>query len=267
MLSWVKSRLGLQRIGLKEGAKVNFLICGAQKSGASALNKYLATHQSICMADKKEVHYFDRDEFFIDEAPDYQEYHAFFSGNTLGKQVGEATPIYMYWDQAPRRIWEYNPKMKIIIILRNPVDRAYSHWNMECHKGRESFSFLEAIAMESVRRQKSLPAQDRIYSYVDRGYYTNQLRKMGAYFSTSQMLVLKYDDFRDSPDNTLNEICDFLSVDRIGNIKKEVVHARPYVSEMTMEERKKLINVYKSEICELEGLLDWDCSEWLQVGV
>jgi len=57
MLSWAKSRLGLQRIGLKEGAKVDFLICGAQKSGTSALNKYLATHRSICMADKKEVHY------------------------------------------------------------------------------------------------------------------------------------------------------------------------------------------------------------------
>jgi len=264
MLSWIKNRLGFQIQGLADGPKIDFLICGAQKSGTSALNKYLAAHRSICMADKKEVHYFDRDEFFTGE-PDYQEYHSFFSQNTQGKQLGEATPIYMYWEQAPRRIWEYNPKMKIIMVLRNPIDRAYSHWNMERSKGREDLSFLEGVYAEEGRCRDSSPLQDRKYSYVDRGFYTNQLKRMLQYFPREQVLVLKYDDFKKQPDDLLRKICIFLNIRPFNKCKKETVHARPYISKMTTDERKRLINIYTNEIRELEGLLGWDCAEWLDL--
>ena len=263
MLNQLKSRLGLHHLGLKEGQKVDFLICGAQKSGTSALNKYLAAHPGVCVADKKEVHYFDRDEFFVENKPDYEEYHSSFSGNTQNKRVGEATPIYMYWEQATKRIWEYNPQIKLILMLRNPIDRAYSHWNMERYKGKESLPFLEAVEMESVRRQNVSPLQDRVYSYLDRGYYLNQLKRINRYFPANQVLVLKYDDYRDRPDNTLNKICDFLNISRLKNVKNEIVYARPYITNMTVEEREAMAKIYEAEIRGLEKLLDWDCSKWL----
>jgi len=264
MLSWVKSCLGLQRLGLGDNQKVDFLVCGAQKSGTSALNKYLAAHRSVCMADKKEVHYFDRDEFFTGE-PDYQEYHSFFSQNTLGKLMGEATPIYMYWEQAPRRIWEYNPKMKIIMVLRNPIERAYSHWNMERYKGREKLAFTEALEAETTRREGTSPLQDRKYSYVDRGWYTVQLKRILRYFPREQVLVLKYEDFKNEPDECLSKISTFLNIRPFKAFKKEIVYARPYISKMAEDERDQLINLYANEIRGLEKLLGWDCAEWLSL--
>ena len=118
----------------KSDRVVNFLICGTQKGGTSALDAYLREHPEICMADKKEVHFFDNKKFFNKNKPDYSKYHSFFNPQSSHKLLGETTPIYMYWHDSPRRIWQYSPNMKIIVILRNPIDRAYSHWNMERSK-------------------------------------------------------------------------------------------------------------------------------------
>ncbi|MGB7755383.1 MAG: hypothetical protein WBL23_04905, partial [Salinisphaera sp.] len=95
---------------------------------------------------------------------------------------GEATPIYMYWHDAPRRMWEYNPNMKLIVVLRNPIDRAFSHWNMEKSRNAESLSFWDAIQNEEPRCKEALPYQHRTYSYVDRGFYLEQLRRLWRYF-------------------------------------------------------------------------------------
>jgi hypothetical protein len=70
----------------------------------------------------------------------------------------------MYWYDAPRRIWQYNPDMRIVILLRNPVDRAYSHWNMERERGAEPLEFRQAIATEADRCRAALPAQHRVFS-------------------------------------------------------------------------------------------------------
>lgn len=117
--------------------KVSFVIGGAQKSGTTALYKYLAKHPDIHLSARKEPHFFDQEDpaFFL--SPDYSVYHKFFDPEGPHQLLGEATPIYMYWYEAPRRIWQYNPQMKWIIVLRNPVERAFSHWNMVRNKGIE----------------------------------------------------------------------------------------------------------------------------------
>ena len=74
---------------------------------------------------KKELHYFDKEENFFGQA-NYKKYHANFQAGPQHRVIGEATPIYMYWNAAPYRIWSYNPQMKWILVLRNPVERAFS---------------------------------------------------------------------------------------------------------------------------------------------
>ena len=97
------------------------------------------------MASVKEVHFFDTEDNFRGGAPDYEVYHRSFDFTTTRTLRGEATPIYMYWQDAPRRIWEYKSKMRIIIILRNPIRRAFSHGNMWRRKVRETLSSCAAL--------------------------------------------------------------------------------------------------------------------------
>jgi len=263
MSQWFQNLFTSLRLELPSDRKVDFLICGAQKSGTSALNKYLSYHPSICMADSKEVHYFDNEELHLNEKPNYSEYHSFFSGNSSGQLVGEATPIYMYWKPAPRRIRRYNPNIKIIIVLRHPVDRAYSHWNMERDRGREARTFLQAIHDELLQYQHTSHPQDRVYSYLDRGFYLSQLKRLHRYFPAEQLLILKYDNFCATPLATLNVIFDFLNVARLSNIKKEVVHGRPYASKITPDERAFLFKLYSRELMGIEELLGHGYRDWL----
>ena len=122
--------------------RVDFVIGGTQKGGTSALDSFLRQHPEICMpATRKELHFFDREA----ENTDYNAYHANFDPKPAHRVIGEASPIYMYWKTAPSRIWNYNPKMKWIVALRNPVERAFSAWNMETKRGKEKLSFAEAI--------------------------------------------------------------------------------------------------------------------------
>src|SRR6266478_3235889 len=137
--------------------RVNFIIGGTQKGGTSALDSFLRQHPEIGMpATKKELHYFDREENFT-KRPDYKKYHARFQPESRHRVIGEATPIYMYWNSAPYRIWNYNLEMKWILVLRNPVERAYSAWNMETKRGKEKLSFAEAIEKEPERCREALP--------------------------------------------------------------------------------------------------------------
>lgn len=242
---------------------VDFAICGTQKGGTSALDAYLREHHEICMADSKEVHFFDNDPLFGNGRPDYFIYHSSFKPLASHKLVGEATPIYMYWHDAPRRIWEYNPTMKLIILLRNPIDRAYSHWNMELSRNAESLPFWDAIRNEQQRCREALPYQHRVYSYVDRGFYLEQLRRLWRFFPQENVLVLKNEYLKEQPDTALGEICGFLGVDNFESVKPKDVHSRPYSSEMGDKEKDYLRFLFEHEIRGIERVLGWDCSNWL----
>lgn len=156
------------------------------------------------------------------------------------------------------------PNIKIIISLRNPIDRAFSHWNMFRLLGLESLPFGEAIRREE-ERVRAVPNEEqwRLGSYVDRGYYVEQIRRLRRYFSPYQILVLKQEDLRDKPKITLNSIWDFLEVDRqqaVGSIEKMVGHYSGSVSEA---DRQYLRGLFEFEIKSLEQMLDWDSSDWL----
>ena len=242
---------------------VQFVIGGAQKSGTTALEVHLRTHPEIGMASCKEVHFFDHDQYFTGGTPDYDHYHSFFESGEARRVVGEATPAYMYWQDAPRRIWEYNPSMKWITILRNPIERAYSGWNMERNRQREELPFWDALQCERERCRAALPSQHKTFSYVDRGFYTEQLRRIWRYFPEQQVLVLRHEQFRSDPAETLARVCDFLGVNRLEQVERRSDNTASYESAMGGRERDYLRRVFEGEIRSLEQMLGWDCSDWL----
>lgn len=260
-------------------SKIEFLIVGTQKGGTTALWNYLRCHEQIIMPDCKEVHFFDNEIYFEpDPIPICAQYESCFPaynalpgggcvsiGNVPEKILyGECTPIYMYWEPAMRRIYEYNPEMKIIVILRNPIERAYSHWNMEKKRGADnSLCFEEAIKTESERSRWALPNQHRIYSYIDRGFYTEQIRRIWRYFPKPQVLILRNEDLRSNPNNVLVSVSDFLKIEPFKKIGvHENVEINSQYPDMSTADRIYLNHVFYHEIRQVEKMLGWKCMEW-----
>ena len=240
---------------------VNFIICGTQKGGTTALDHYMRMHSEVCMAKKKEVHFFDNDKYFLTNSPPYNKYHKFFDPKTNHKVIGESTPIYMFWINAMERIFNYNPNIKLIIILRNPIERAFSNWNMEIQRKREKRTFLESINDE-IKQLNRDSNQNRTHSYLRRGFYTDQIKSILEIFKKKQLLCLKNENLRNKPEDTLSIVSDFLGISRFINIQKVTIHSRFYTEKLGLEEIKFLNNLFLEEIESLEKLLRWDLSTW-----
>jgi hypothetical protein len=247
---------------LGKNRKADFVIAGAQKAGTSALASYLNEHPEIGLADCKEVHFFDREKYFHRCKPPYSLYLSHFSNVLSRKCIGEATPSYLYWRPVPQRLRDYNPSLKIIAILRNPIDRAYSHWNMEREKKVELLSFGDALNAELTRAREAHPNQHRC-AYIYRGFYAEQLERLWTCFPKSQTLILRNENLRNNPLLMMNEICRFLDVRPFEKIIPREEHSRQYIAPMNPKEREFLKTLFAPDIKKLETLLGWDCSDWL----
>jgi len=194
------------------GKRVGFLIAGAQKAGTTALFDYLAEIPALELPAVKEAHFFDEEEEVDWAAPDYAPYHALFDDPE--RLWGEATPIYLYWPNALERIHRYNPAIKLILLFRDPIERAWSHWKMEYARGKETEPFGWCIREGRARMAEALPYPgfDRVHSYVERGYYGRQLARALTLFPREQLLLLGSDDLRRDPTGTIGAVCAFLGV-------------------------------------------------------
>ena len=209
---------------------------------------------------RKELHFFDREA----ENTDYNAYHANFEPKPPQRVTGEASPIYMYWKTAPYRIWKYNPKMKWIITLRNPVDRAFSAWNMETKRGKEQLSFAEAIEREPERCREALPLQHRVYSYVDRGFYAHQVRRLFDTFGRDNVLVLLSEELRNEHQKTVQQVFEFLAIDPSFLPPEASVFEQEYSEKIDKQLRSRLIETFSSDIKELEKLIGRDLASWYE---
>jgi len=187
-----------------------FIICGAQKGGTTALYDYLKEHPDICIPPKKELHYFD-----LNYYRGVKWYEKQFKGCKKNEinAIGEASPFYMYLEEVPERIHALLPDVKLIFILRNPIDRAYSHYWHEVKLGYEYLSFEKAIEKEEERLAKGDLFSKQHYSYKDRGKYVIQLKRYRKYFPREQMLILVNEELRENPQYTMKKIFGFLGVD------------------------------------------------------
>jgi sulfotransferase family protein len=201
-----------------------FLIIGAAKAGTNALYHDLRQHPQIYMSPWKEPKFFafesEADLGFRaanGDAPmnatvvlDRDEYERLFAGARREAVLGEASPHYLYVEKAPRRIRELVPDMKVVAILRNPVDRAFSSYLHLVRDNLEPLDFGAALDAEPERIAQNYAL---LYRYTDAGFYTRQLERYEALFPPEQLLVLLYDDLRSDPEGTCRRIFSFLGVD------------------------------------------------------
>jgi hypothetical protein len=175
------------------------LIIGAQRGGTTSLFNYLAQHPDVLPPLGKEIHYFD---FYYARGIKYYRGRFPYSHRLRGGSVTlDATPYYLVHPLVPQRAARLLPRVKLIALLRNPVDRALSHYQHEVRGGRETLSFAEAIEKESERlageedRLRNEPGyyswNHHRYSYTRRGLYLEQLRRWLQHFPRSQLLVLQ----------------------------------------------------------------------------
>jgi len=273
---WTSSESGItigHVFGIK-GRKIerlDFIVAGAQKSGTTALHYFLRKHPQIALPERQELHFFDDDEIFS-RPVDYDLLHRQFrpvAGSTLlrfatARQAiaGEVTPSYLYWKPAMERIWNYNRQIKLVILLRNPIDRAFAHWNMQRFKNREPLDFLDALKEEPRRIAQPLTIESRRFAYVDRGFYSGQLERVFKFFPREQVHFVKFEDFRDRKQETLDGVFEFLGVKPLRRIRDKDRNIVPYERTITAEEREYLSEVFSAEITKLEQMLGWDCSDW-----
>lgn len=189
------------------GRLPNFLIVGAAKSGTTSLAHYLRPHPQVFMAAAKELHFFD--EHYAKGLDWYREH---FAGAQDATAVGEATPVYMYDAAAVARMAAALPDARLIAVLRDPVDRAYSHYWMNRRQGREPLTFADAIAAEPERLAAG-PEPRSHFAYVDRSRYLGQLRRLAEHFSREQVHVVLFDDLAPATRAaSYAEVCRFLDI-------------------------------------------------------
>lgn len=201
----------------------NFLIIGAEKSGTTALYHYLRQHPQIYMSPVKEPRFFSYTEgqkpkrggpghFTTEPITDIAAYRRLFDGVSRETAIGEATPNYIVNPEAPARIRRYIPDVKLIAILRNPAERAYSSFLQARWLGVEPITdFARALQEEEARKQNGWAGG--WWRYKTKGFYYRQLKRYFDTFGRRQLRVYLYEDFRADPVSILQEIFEFLNVD------------------------------------------------------
>ncbi len=263
----------LRRITAHKRQWPDFLLIGAHKSGTTSFFEYLIQHPDIFPPFTKEISFFD---FNRDRHLSW--YRAHFPLIYIGETTaitGEATTNYIFWPDTAKAISNFSPRLKLIVLLRNPVDRAISHYWHNVRRGREKLPMMKAFKNESERIPFHSSEENKIqydraqqyalfhYSYIKRGMYAEQLKRFLRFFSREQLLVLQSETLFLQPVKLIKETFAFLGVDfgyipddltprRVGNSEKEEDReARNYLRSIFHPANQELFNL-------LDTRFDWD---------
>lgn len=198
----------------------DFIIVGAQKAGTTSLFHYLNRNKWLRMSSIKEVHYYDLE--YARGQLWYRSHFPLRSEVGAGMRVGEASPYYIIHPHAPRRIHQDRPDARLIFLLRNPTQRAISHYHHELKHRSETLPMLEAFEREEERiagEWKRLVEDEtysspvhRSFSYKQRGVYADQIERFLPYFDRDQMLIMDSERLFSDSEGALREVCSFLGV-------------------------------------------------------
>ncbi len=257
----------------------DFLIIGAQKGGTTSLYYYLVEHPYIGQSSTKELHYFENKYqrglwWYKAHFPTSVEKYYVESRYKETFITGEASPSYLSHPHAPGRAAKLLPHAKLIVLLRNPVDRAYSQYRHNIGLGFEKLSFEDAIISQEERttiEKEKLLANEyhpsytyKRYAYLERGIYADQLKAWFKYFPREQMLILRSEDFFADPASVCAQTLEFLHVPpmRIAALEKEYIQYNKSKdttsSQMSPQMRKYLIDYYQPHNVRLYELLGRD---------
>ncbi len=281
--------------------KVGIFIIGTPKAGTTSLHHYLNEFPEILMSSKKEPDYFS-DKEILEQGLYYGEsridslikYNNLFSKRDKEKFLGEASVSYLFYPEVSKRIKEYNPESKIIIMLRNPIDRAFSHYLMDYRLGLTSKSFEEEF-----KNQESLNFQQHFLL----GNYYNQVKKYLEVFETENVHIIWYSDFKQNAEKELQKVIEFIGLNsdfevdfnkvynsfsmpnnniirkiysvvwlrkiltfifpkKLVNSIKSILFNKEKKPKLSAASREVLFSYYKSDIEDLEQLLSVNLSRW-----
>ena len=248
---------------------VEAIIGGVQKSGTTSLFSYMSEHSQLAGPIRKEAHFFD-DETLNWANPDYSLYHRFFAQSETVRFSFESTPVYLFWPPALARIRDYNPAMRLIFLFRDPIERAWSHWCMEYARSAEELPFAAAIrhGRWRLRGIGPLQSQSRVYSYVERGFYGQQVRRALSFFPRDQLLFLRSVDLLGNLDATMLQITEFLGIDAFPPLRPRIERPRPkfdYPSTLTAADVAYLAEIFLPEVTDFAALTGLRVDDWLTV--
>ena len=240
-----------------------FIIIGAQRGGTTSLYNYLVGHPDVKPALVKEVHYFDMN---YSKGIDWYRAHFPLTGKTGGTfMTAEASPYYIFHPHGAKRVATNLAGVKLIAMLRDPVERAYSHYQHEVRNGHETLNFEEALEAEDGRLRceiEKMEMNEHYYSfnhhrfaYLMRGCYADQLERWFTLCGKDRLLVIKSEDFYGDPPGVFSQACDFLGLKR-WELKKYKQFNEARYSAMDPATKQRLREHFKPHNRRLYELID-----------
>jgi len=201
----------------------NFLVMGVPKSGTTSLYNYLRYHPQIYLPPRKELHYFTSDlikqqvagpgddRVAANLCHSLEEYQNFYHEHTDQPCVGDVSPSYFYFTECYQRIKQtLGPQVKLVVVLRNPIDRAFSNYQHLVNAGRETLDFYQALLEEP---QRMAQGYGDFWRYVDHSLYLDKLDQLYSQFSPEQIHLVSFKDLQQAPDRVMKDLYNFLQVD------------------------------------------------------
>ncbi len=194
----------------------NFFVVGAAKAGTTSFYAGLHHHPDVFMAYPKEPHHFTQVNpphelrWHFEGYTDRQRYLRLFEGRRGSKAIGEASTSYLWHPQVARRIHRQVPDARIIISLRDPVERAYSHYLMHVREGIQNLSFYDALLEDMERTEEAWAIS---HFYVGKGCYAEQVSRYLEVFGRDHVKIVLFDDLKRDPAGMLHEVLQFLDLD------------------------------------------------------
>jgi hypothetical protein len=241
----------------------DFIIIGAQKCGTSSMFRLLKKHPDIYLPKKKELDFFD--EFYAKGMAFYLSYFNHDKMPNSPFYTGEASPFYFFHPLAASRIQFHFPKIKLILLLRNPINRTYSHYQHQRRKGRISISFEHAIQLEpEILKHKKEAYFDeenhsdliyRRFSFLARSRYSEQLPLWYQHFANDQILIFKSEDYFKDPTGTFQQVFEFLGLSPFDIVlkKEHSVSDYPPMKPETRNQLQEYFKPFNQELYKLTG--------------
>lgn len=247
------------------GRLPNAIIIGAQKGGTTSLYRYLAQHENITASRTKEVHFFDLN---YDKGETWYRYHFPLDEGERFRPALESSPYYLFHPAVPDRVHRLTPQARFIVMLRDPVARAFSHYWHEYNRGREPLSFAQALEAEEERLAgaEAALAEGRLayhhahhrHSYFARGLYAAQIRRWFSRFGRQQFLFVQSETFFQRPQEELDRVTDFLGVSPLRGISFKKENAGRYGTAPDSALAERLRAAYAAPNRDLAALLQTD---------